>query len=133
MTSQQLPDPTPDPGNGVEVWVKWEGANPTGSMKDRMALSMVQGAIARDTVATWMERLTQAGIPCSPVNHVDQLVAVGGLDDDRLVVGVARHLGEPVPDDGGVAGDPAVVGAGEQRLVGRWRHPDSFALTGSGW
>lgn len=35
------------PDNGVEIWVKWEGANPTGSMKDRMALSMVQGAIAR--------------------------------------------------------------------------------------
>lgn len=34
-------------GNGVEIWVKWEGANPTGSMKDRMALSMVQGAVAR--------------------------------------------------------------------------------------
>jgi len=33
--------------NGVEIWVKWEGANPTGSMKDRMGLSMVQGAIAR--------------------------------------------------------------------------------------
>ena len=30
--------------NGAEVWVKWEGANPTGSMKDRMALSMVEGA-----------------------------------------------------------------------------------------
>ena len=26
------------PANGVEIWVKWEGANPTGSMKDRMAL-----------------------------------------------------------------------------------------------
>jgi cysteine synthase A len=25
----------------VQIWVKWEGANPTGSMKDRMALSMV--------------------------------------------------------------------------------------------
>lgn len=35
------------PGNGVEIWVKWEGANPTGSMKDRMALSMIQGAVAR--------------------------------------------------------------------------------------
>lgn len=28
----------------AEIWVKWEGANPTGSMKDRMALSMVVGA-----------------------------------------------------------------------------------------
>jgi cysteine synthase A len=29
------------PGAG-EVWAKWEGANPTGSMKDRMALGMVE-------------------------------------------------------------------------------------------
>lgn len=35
------------PPNGVEIWVKWEGANPTGSMKDRMALSMVLGAERR--------------------------------------------------------------------------------------
>ena len=33
--------PGPD---DAEVWVKWEGANPTGSMKDRMALSMILGA-----------------------------------------------------------------------------------------
>lgn len=32
---------------GAEVWVKWEGANPTGSMKDRMALAMVEGAERR--------------------------------------------------------------------------------------
>src|SRR5258706_2158705 len=31
----------------AEVYVKWEGANPTGSMKDRMALSMIDGAEAR--------------------------------------------------------------------------------------
>ncbi len=31
----------------AEVWVKWEGANPTGSMKDRMALAMVEGALSR--------------------------------------------------------------------------------------
>ena len=29
------------------VWVKFEGANPTGSMKDRMALSMIEGAERR--------------------------------------------------------------------------------------
>jgi cysteine synthase A len=27
--------------SGGEVWAKWEGANPTGSMKDRMAVGMV--------------------------------------------------------------------------------------------
>ena len=31
----------------AEIFVKWEGANPTGSMKDRMALSMVEGAERR--------------------------------------------------------------------------------------
>ncbi len=36
----------PEKGS-AEVYVKWEGANPTGSMKDRMALSMIEGAEAR--------------------------------------------------------------------------------------
>jgi len=31
----------------AEIFVKYEGANPTGSMKDRMALSMVEGAEKR--------------------------------------------------------------------------------------
>lgn len=35
------------PSSWAEVWVKWEGANPTGSMKDRMALSMIEGAEKR--------------------------------------------------------------------------------------
>jgi len=35
-----------DPGY-AEIYVKYEGANPTGSMKDRMALSMIEGAERR--------------------------------------------------------------------------------------
>ncbi|MDX1534871.1 MAG: pyridoxal-phosphate dependent enzyme, partial [Thermoplasmata archaeon] len=35
------------PEDAAEIWAKWEGANPTGSMKDRMALSMVEGAERR--------------------------------------------------------------------------------------
>jgi cysteine synthase A len=31
----------------ADIYIKYEGANPTGSMKDRMALSMVQGAEKR--------------------------------------------------------------------------------------
>jgi len=33
--------------NCAEIYVKYEGANPTGSMKDRMALSMIEGAERR--------------------------------------------------------------------------------------
>lgn len=32
------------PANGAELWVKLEHLNPTGSMKDRMALAMIEGA-----------------------------------------------------------------------------------------
>jgi cysteine synthase len=32
------------PANGAELWIKLEYQNPTGSMKDRMALSMIEGA-----------------------------------------------------------------------------------------
>jgi cysteine synthase A len=32
------------PANGAELWIKLEYLNPTGSMKDRMALSMIEGA-----------------------------------------------------------------------------------------
>jgi len=35
-----------EPGS-ADIYVKWEGANPTGSMKDRMALAMVEGAEKR--------------------------------------------------------------------------------------
>src|SRR5262250_1168499 len=35
-----------EPGS-ADIYVKWEGANPTGSMKDRMALSMIEGAEKR--------------------------------------------------------------------------------------
>ena len=35
-----------EPG-AAEIFVKYEGANPTGSMKDRMALSMIEGAEKR--------------------------------------------------------------------------------------
>src|SRR5438067_2882639 len=32
------------PANGAELWLKLENQNPTGSVKDRMALSMIEGA-----------------------------------------------------------------------------------------
>jgi cysteine synthase A len=32
------------PGNGAELWVKLEYRNPSGSMKDRMAVAMIEGA-----------------------------------------------------------------------------------------
>lgn len=44
----QLQRLTPD--NGSEIWVKLEGNNPAGSVKDRAALSMIQQAEARGEI-----------------------------------------------------------------------------------
>lgn len=43
---RRLPGP-----DAADVYVKFEGANPTGSMKDRMALSMIEGAEHRGALA----------------------------------------------------------------------------------
>ncbi len=40
-----------EPGS-AEIYVKYEGGNPTGSMKDRMALSMIEGAERRGELGT---------------------------------------------------------------------------------
>jgi cysteine synthase len=39
------------PDGAAEVWVKLEGANPTGSYKDRMAVSLIRRALERGDVA----------------------------------------------------------------------------------
>lgn len=36
-----------EPENGAEIWIKLEGGNPTGSYKDRMAVSVLGRAMAR--------------------------------------------------------------------------------------
>ncbi|WP_255193253.1 PLP-dependent cysteine synthase family protein [Natronobeatus ordinarius] len=41
----ELPSMRPD--GGATIAVKWEGANPTGSLKDRMALAMIEAARRR--------------------------------------------------------------------------------------
>lgn len=42
--------PSMRPEGGASIYVKWEGANPTGSLKDRMALSMIENAKERGTL-----------------------------------------------------------------------------------
>ena len=40
------------PANGAELWLKLEYRNPTGSMKDRMALAMIEGAEREGAIAS---------------------------------------------------------------------------------
>ena len=39
------------PGSGSQIWLKLEGGNPTGSYKDRMAVSVLGQALARGEIA----------------------------------------------------------------------------------
>ncbi len=39
------------PEGAAEVWIKLEGGNPTGSYKDRMAVSVLKAAMERGDVA----------------------------------------------------------------------------------
>ena len=98
------------PGNGVEIWVKWEGANPTGSMKDRMALSMVQGAIARGELAPggrlieWTGGSTGSSLAmvCAMLGVRAHFVSSDAFSEEKLQT--MRAFGatlEVVPSEGG--------------------------------
>src|SRR5258708_40151396 len=51
----ELPSFSPKPG--VRIWAKLEGANPSGSVKDRIALAMFEAAEARGELYPGTERV----------------------------------------------------------------------------
>jgi crotonobetainyl-CoA:carnitine CoA-transferase CaiB-like acyl-CoA transferase len=70
-------------------------------------LAHVQAALAYRTVAHWHETLSRAGIPCSPINSLAQLLAhphtaASGiiLDYDHPKGGALKAVGQPVRFDG---------------------------------
>ena len=72
------------------------------------------------------------GIEVSIAFHVDEFVALGGVDDHRLVLGVHRHLGEAVPHDGRIAVHPSMShGGAHGEGPGGLVHPASLAPSGS--
>lgn len=70
-------------------------------------LAQVQAALAGGTVAHWHEALSRAGIPCSPINSLAQLLAhphtaASGvvLDYEHPVTGALKGIAQPVRFDG---------------------------------
>jgi cysteine synthase A len=78
--------------NHAEVWVKWEGANPTGSMKDRMALAMVEGAERRgqlkagDTVVEYTGGSTGSSLAmvCAAKGYRAHFVSSDAFAEEKL-------------------------------------------------
>ncbi len=98
------------PGNGVEIWVKWEGANPTGSMKDRMALSMIRGAEQRGQLRpggrvvdfTGGSTGSSLAMVCAALGYRAHFVSSDAFADEKLQT--MRAFGaalEVVPSTGG--------------------------------
>ena len=86
----------------AEVWVKWEGANPTGSMKDRMALSMVEGAEKRGqlkpggSVVEWTGGSTGSSLAmvCAARGYRSHFVSSDAFADEKIAT--MRVLGGTV-------------------------------------
>lgn len=95
----------------AQVWVKWEGANPTGSMKDRMGMTIVQGAIERgdlqpgDTMFDYTGGSTGSSVAraCALFGMKSYFVTSDAFSKGKL--DTMRAFGatlEIVPSDGGM-------------------------------
>lgn len=99
----------PDEGM-AEVWVKFEGANPSGSMKDRMALAMIEGAEQRGQLRpggrvveyTGGSTGTSLAFVCAAKGYRAHLVTSDAfaLEKRRMMKAYGAEV-EEVPSEGG--------------------------------
>jgi cysteine synthase A len=98
-----------EPGS-AEIFVKYEGANPTGSMKDRMALSMIEGAESRGqlrhggTVVEYTGGSTGSSLAmvCATRGYKAHFVSSDAFAEEKLqtMKAFGAQL-ELIPSDGG--------------------------------
>ena len=76
----------------ADIYVKFEGANPTGSMKDRMALSMVEGAEKRGELGPGIKVVEYTGgstgsslsMICATRGYEAYFVSSDGFSEEKL-------------------------------------------------
>ncbi len=98
-----------EPGS-ADIYVKYEGANPTGSMKDRMALSMIEGAERRGelnpggTVVEFTGGSTGSSLAmvCAQKGYKAHFVSSDAFSEEKLqtIRAFGAHL-EIVPSENG--------------------------------
>ena len=123
------------PGLGsADVFVKFEGANPTGSMKDRMALSMIEGAAARgqlkpgERVVDFTGGSTGSALAmiCAARGYKAHFVSSDAFAEEKLQT--MRAFGatlELIPSDNGKA-SPELVRNGMARVKEMTKEPGTF-------
>jgi cysteine synthase A len=122
-----------EPGS-ADIYVKYEGANPTGSMKDRMALSMIEGAERRGqlrpggTVVEYTGGSTGSSLAmvCATKGYKAHFVSSDAFAEEKLQT--MRAFGaelDLIPSDGG-----AVTAGLFDRMIARARElsqaPNTF-------
>ncbi len=113
------------PANGAELWLKLEYLNPTGSMKDRMALAMVEGAerdgllSPGDTVVEYTGGSTGPALAlvCAAKGYRPLIVMADCFTEERFQL--LRALGAEVDVTRSVRGRPNVTAEDIANMVAR--------------
>ncbi|MEX0675201.1 MAG: cysteine synthase family protein [Gaiellaceae bacterium] len=113
------------PANGAELWLKLEYANPTGSMKDRMARAMIEGAerdgliSPGDTVVEYTGGSTGPALAlvCGAKGYRALIVIADCFTEERLQL--MRALGAELDVIPSVKGRPNVTSEDIDNMVAR--------------
>jgi len=113
------------PENGAELWLKLEYLNPTGSMKDRMALAMIEGAerdgllAPGDTVVEYTGGSTGPALTlvCNAKGYRPLIVMADCFTEERFQL--LRALGATVDVVPSVRGRPHVTAEDIRNMVAR--------------
>ena len=113
------------PANGAELWLKLESRNPTGSMKDRMALAMVEGAerdgliSPGDTIVEYTGGSTGPALAlvCRAKGYRALIVIADCFTEERMQL--MRALGAELDVIRSVEGPPKVTAADIDNMVAR--------------
>ena len=113
------------PANGAELWLKLEYRNPTGSMKDRMALAMIEGAerdgliSPGDTVVEYTGGSTGPALAlvCRAKGYRALIVMADCFTEERFQL--MRALGAEIDVVGSVEGRPKVTPQDIHNMVER--------------
>jgi cysteine synthase A len=113
------------PANGAELWLKLEYLNPSGSMKDRMALAMIEGAerdgliSPGDTVVEYTGGSTGPALAlvCRAKGYRPLIVMADCFTEERFQL--MRALGAEIDVVPSVEGRPRVTAQDIQNMVER--------------
>jgi cysteine synthase len=113
------------PENGAELWVKLEYLNPTGSMKDRMALSMIEGAEGDGLIEPGTTIVEYTGgstgpalaLVCRAKGYVARIVIADCFSQERLQL--MRALGAELEVIPAVEGPGRVTAQDIENMVER--------------